>query len=114
MGNCCRAFQSRSLGSWLLYDKDLKKLFLYWGSSNEFPLLGTEINTKTLQSEGYVKPLLALHPEVHGWERFGEYNDNTFLPPFIEGAWMTKHNNKYYFNMELREQNFRVMQMEFM
>jgi hypothetical protein len=22
--------------------------------------------------------------------------DNTFLDPFIEGAWMTKHNNKYY------------------
>jgi hypothetical protein len=23
--------------------------------------------------------------------------DNTFLDPFIEGAWMTKHNGKYYF-----------------
>ena len=69
---------------------------MYKRQSNEFPILGTEINTKTLQSEGYVKPLLGLHPEVHGWERFGEYNDNTFLPPFIEGAWMTKHNNKYY------------------
>ena len=22
--------------------------------------------------------------------------DNTFLDPFIEGAWMTKHNGKYY------------------
>ncbi len=32
----------------------------------------------------------------HGWERFGEYNDNNFLNPFIEGAWMNKHNGKYY------------------
>jgi xylan 1,4-beta-xylosidase len=33
----------------------------------------------------------------YGWQRFGENMDNTFLDPFIEGAWMTKHNNKYYF-----------------
>jgi hypothetical protein len=58
--------------------------------------LGTELNTKTLQSEGYVKPLISLHPEDHGWERFGEYNDNSFLQPFMEGAWVTKYNNKYY------------------
>ena len=36
------------------------------------------------------------HDDVHGWERFGEANDNTFLRPFIEGAWMTKHGGKYY------------------
>jgi len=39
---------------------------------------------------------MSLHPDDHGWERFGEYNDNTFLKPFMEGAWVTKHNNKYY------------------
>ena len=33
----------------------------------------------------------------YGWQRFGEHMDNTFLDPFIEGAWMTKHNGKYYF-----------------
>ena len=27
---------------------------------------------------------------------FGEYIDNTFLDPFIEGCWMNKHNGKYY------------------
>ncbi|WP_315819458.1 discoidin domain-containing protein [Paraflavitalea speifideaquila] len=32
----------------------------------------------------------------YGWQRFGEYNDNTFLDPFIEGAWMTKYKGKYY------------------
>ncbi len=93
------AVDSLKVGAWdpgFLYDEEKDKLFLYWGSSNEFPLLGTEINTKTLQSEGYVKPLMTLHPEDHGWERFGEYNDNTFLQPFMEGAWVTKHNNKYY------------------
>ena len=33
----------------------------------------------------------------YGWQRFGEHMDNTFLDPFIEGSWMTKHNGKYYF-----------------
>lgn len=87
------------VGAWdpgFLYDEEKDKLYLYWGSSNEFPILGTEINTKTMQSDGYVKPLISLHPEDHGWERFGEYNDNAFLQPFMEGAWVTKYNNKYY------------------
>jgi len=93
------AVDTLKVGAWdpgFLFDEALDKLFLYWGSSNEFPLLGTELNTKTLQSDGLVKPLMSLHPQDHGWERFGEFNDNTFLQPFIEGAWVTKYNNKYY------------------
>lgn len=94
------AVEDFKVGAWdpgFLYDEEKDKLYLYWGSSNEFPLFGTEINTQTLQSEGFVKPIISLHPEDHGWERFGEYNDNTFLQPFMEGAWVTKYNNKYYF-----------------
>ncbi len=93
------AVDTLKVGAWdpaFHYDEDTNKLFLYWGSSNEWPLLGTEVNMKTLQSEGYVKPIVKLNPEDHGWERFGEYNDNVFLKPFIEGAWVTKHNGKYY------------------
>lgn len=87
------------VGAWdpaFFYDEELDKLFLYWGSGNEYSLLGTEINTKTLQSEGFTKAVMSLHPSERGWERFGEYNDNVFLRPFTEGAWMTKYNDKYY------------------
>lgn len=93
------AVENFKVGAWdpgFLYDEEKDKLFLYWGSSNEFPILGTEINTKTLQSEGFVKSMISLHPQDHGWERFGEYNNDSFLQPFMEGAWMTKHNGKYY------------------
>jgi len=93
------AVDNFKVGAWdpgFLFDEEKNKLFLYWGSSNEFPIMGTEINIKTMQSDGNVKPLISLHPNDHGWERFGEYNDNTFLQPFMEGAWMTKHNGKYY------------------
>jgi hypothetical protein len=58
--------------------------------------VGNRSKSKNLQSEGFVKPIIKLKPEDHGWERFGEYNDNVFLQPFVEGAWMTKHNGKYY------------------
>ncbi|MEK7198689.1 MAG: discoidin domain-containing protein, partial [Bacteroidota bacterium] len=50
----------------------------------------------TLQPIGEKKELIRLHDEIHGWERFGEHNDNTFLKPFMEGAWVNKHNKKYY------------------
>lgn len=87
------------VGAWdpaFLYEEDTDELYLYWGSSNEFPLLGTKIDTKKLQSNGYVKPLLKLHPDDYGWERFGENNDETWFSGFIEGAWTTKHRGKYY------------------
>lgn len=72
------------------------RLYLYHGSSNTFPLYGWEIDRKTLQPIGEHKELIRLHDDVHGWERFGEAQDNTFLRPFIEGSWMNKHNGKYY------------------
>ena len=87
------------VGAWdpaFFYDEESDELFLYWGSGNEYSLLGTELNPRTLQSEGFTKAVMTLHPSERGWERFGEYNDNVFLRPFTEGAWMTKYKNKYY------------------
>ncbi len=55
-----------------------------------------KLNRKTFQPEGERIPVLALNDDEHGWERFGEHNDNTFLQPFTEGAFMTKFNGKYY------------------
>jgi xylan 1,4-beta-xylosidase len=75
---------------------DDDRLYLYHGSSNDHPLYGQEIDRKTLQPIGPKRELIRLDDERHGWERFGEANDNTFLRPFIEGAWMTKHAGRYY------------------
>jgi hypothetical protein len=72
------------------------RLYCYYGSSNTYPIYGVEIDRKTLQPIGKPKELVGLEPTVHGWERFGEANDNTFLRPFIEGAWMTKFRGRYY------------------
>ena len=86
-------------GAWdpqIFWDKEKDDLYLYYGSSNLYPLYGLKLNRKTFQPEGEPVPVLALNDHEHGWERFGENNDNTFLQPFTEGAFMTKYNNKYY------------------
>lgn len=92
------AVDSFQAGAWdpgFFVDDD-KRVYLYWGSSNFYPLYGQEIDRKTLQPIGEKKELIRLHDDVHGWERFGEHNDNTFLKPFMEGAWVNKHKGKYY------------------
>ncbi|MFT4093898.1 MAG: discoidin domain-containing protein [Niabella sp.] len=72
------------------------RLYMYNGSSNVYPLYGIELNRSTLQPIGTRKEMYFLQSWRYGWQRFGEYMDNTFLDPFIEGAWMTKYNDKYY------------------
>jgi xylan 1,4-beta-xylosidase len=80
----------------IFWDKEKDEVYEYYGSSNLYPLYGMKLNRKTFQPEGERIPVLALNDDEHGWERFGEHNDNTFLQPFTEGAFMTKYNGKYY------------------
>jgi len=92
------AIPALEIGGWdpAFFTDDDGKLYMYNGSSNSYPLYGIEMNRKTFKPIGARKELLLLNDERYGWQRFGEYSDNTFLDPFIEGAWMTKHNGKYY------------------
>lgn len=87
------------IGGWDpdFFTDDDGRLYMYNGSSNKFPLYGVELNRKTMQPQGTRKEMYLLEPDRYGWQRFGEHMDNTFLDPFIEGAHMTKHNGKYYF-----------------
>lgn len=87
-----------SIGGWdpaFFTDND-GKLYMYNGSSNKYPIYGIELNRKTYQPIGARKELYLLEDWRYGWQRFGEYMDNTFLDPFIEGAWMTEHDGRYY------------------
>lgn len=89
---------SFAIGGWdpAFFTDDDRKLYMYNGSSNRYPLYGVELNRKTMQPIGTRKEMYFLEDWRYGWQRFGEYLDNTFLDPFIEGAHMTKHNGKYY------------------
>ena len=89
---------SFEIGGWdpAFFTDDDGRLYMYNGSSNRYPVYGIELNRKTFQPIGTRKEMYLLEQERYGWQRFGENTDNTFLDPFIEGAWMTKHNGKYY------------------
>jgi hypothetical protein len=89
---------SFDIGGWdpAFFTDDDGRLYMYNGSSNRWPIYGVELNRKTLQPIGTRKELYSLESWRYGWHRFGEHLDDTFLDGFIEGAWMTKHNGKYY------------------
>lgn len=90
---------SFEIGGWdpAFFTDDDGKLYMYNGSSNRYPVYGIELDRKTFKPKGTRTPMYLLEDWRYGWQRFGEHNDNTFLDPFMEGAWMTKHNGKYYF-----------------
>jgi hypothetical protein len=87
-------------GPWdpqFFHDPDTERWFLYWNSSNAYPLHVIELDkTKHLAYKGTPKWLFGLEPDKHGWERFGRDHRDTTIKPFIEGAWMTKHAGRYY------------------
>ena len=86
-------------GPWdpdIFHDTRSNRWFMYWGSSNVFPIYGIELDyTKRLNYVGTPKRLIYLHPREHGWERFG-LNHRDTIKPYVEGAWMTEHAGKYY------------------
>ena len=90
---------SFNIGGWdpAFFTNDDGRFYMYNGSSNRWPLYGVELDRKTFQPIGTRKELYFLESWRYGWHRFGENMDDTFLDGFIEGAWMTKHKGKYYF-----------------
>ncbi len=74
-------------------DDDGQK-YLYWGCSNSLPIYGVRLNSK-MQAVTEPEILIEHNPDKYGWEGPGERNE---LPGngWNEGAWMTRHNNKYY------------------
>ena len=92
------AVEKFEIGAWdpaFFVDED-GQIYCYWGSSNFYPIYGQKVDRKTLQPIGERVELIQLNDSIHGWERFGEFNDNTFLDPFMEGAWVNKYNGQYY------------------
>jgi len=90
---------SFEIGGWdpAFFTDDDGRFYMYNGSSNRYPVYGVELDRKTFKPIGTRTPMYLLDDWRYGWQRFGEHLDNTFLDPFIEGAWMTKHKGKYYF-----------------
>lgn len=93
-----------------IFQDDDGRVYLYWGCSSKEPIYGIELDPETLMPIGEKAVMFGENDQVHGWERKGE-NNQTPPPkkfrdymmrfavgtkPFIEGAYMTKHDGRYY------------------
>ena len=97
-GRWTRAIEKNTLPSWdpCLFLDDDGKLYLYYGSSNDYPIKAVQLSREDFAPISKIKDVIQLYPKQHGWERFGKNNDDSIIQPFVEGAYMTKHNGKYY------------------
>lgn len=78
-----------------LFVDDNGRLYFYYGCSNVNPIYGVELDTISLTPVGKPVELFNSNKANFGWERAGDYNDKE-SNPWIEGAWMTKYNGRYY------------------
>jgi hypothetical protein len=78
-----------------LFVDDDGRLYFYYGCSNVNPIYAVELDPKTLNPIGKPVAVIKSDKKNYGWERSGDYNE-IGNDPWIEGAWMTKCNGKYY------------------
>lgn len=92
-----------------LFIDDDGQAYMFWGSSNEFPIRGRKLDKeRRFRPAKEIVELFNLDEEKHGWERFGENHSNKELGGYIEGPWLTKHNNKYYMQYAAPGTEFNV------
>jgi len=91
-----------------LFIDDDGQAYMFWGSSNVYPIRAKKLdrNHRFSPSEKTYE-LFNLEAVKHGWERFGENHGDT-ARGYIEGPWMTKHNNKYYLQYAAPGTEFNV------
>lgn len=92
-----------------LFIDDDGKAYMFWGSSNVYPIRAKILdkNHRFSSSDSTYK-LFGLDMKKHGWERFGENHSDTVLGGYMEGAWLTKRNNKYYMQYAAPGTEFNV------
>lgn len=92
-----------------LFIDDDGQSYMFWGSSNTFPLKGQKLDrAKNFKPDGPVKELFKLDGKKHGWERFGQDHRDSLLKGYMEGAWLTKHNGIYYMQYAAPGTEFNV------
>lgn len=84
------------------------KAYMFWGSSNKFPIRVEKLDKNQRFKPETKHELFNLNEDKHGWERFGENNTDTTTRGYIEGPWMTKYKGKYYLQYAAPGTEFNV------
>jgi len=92
-----------------LFIDDDNQAYMFWGSSNVYPIRGRKLNMRDrFLVDGPVVPLFGADSLAHGWERFGENHRDHVIGAYIEGPWLTKHDGKYYMQYAAPGTEFNV------
>lgn len=83
------------------------KVYLYSGSSPDAPITGMELDAKTMLPVGNFVPLITGNRKEFGWEVPGDYNTRDEESPWMEGAFMNKHNGVYYLQYSVPGTQFK-------
>jgi hypothetical protein len=90
-----------------IFQDDDGRVYLYQGCSNNAPLTVVEMDREGMQPLGEPIPVASADQQRVGWERFGEDN-STLDPPWMEGAWVDKHEGRYYLQYAAPGTQFNV------
>lgn len=91
-----------------LFIDDDDKAYMFWGSSNLYPIRAIELDkNRRFTPKGKTVELFNLDESKHGWERFGDNHTST-MEGYMEGAWLTKHKGKYYLQYAAPGTEFNV------
>lgn len=92
-----------------LFIDDDGKAYMFWGSSNVYPIRAKILDKNhRFSASDSTYQLFGLDMKKHGWERFGENHSDPVLGGYIEGAWLTKYKNKYYMQYAAPGTEFNV------
>lgn len=93
-----------------LFIDDDDQAYVFWGSSNVYPIRGRKLEKEhRFRPAKEIVELFNLDEAKHGWERFGENHFHKELTEgYVEGPWMTKYNNKYYLQYAAPGTEFNV------
>jgi hypothetical protein len=92
-----------------LFIDDDNKAYMFWGSSNVFPIRAKKLDKNhRFSASDSTYQLFGLDMKKHGWERFGENHSDTVIGGYMEGAWLTKYKNKYYMQYAAPGTEFNV------
>jgi hypothetical protein len=80
----------------MLFSDDDGRLYLYFGTTSNGGIWGVELDAdRPTRTVGKPRELIQFQPVAHPWERAGHANQNPACG-WLEGAWMLKHQGRYY------------------
>lgn len=88
-----------------LFLDDDGRFYFYWGCDNVTPVWGVELDKVTMRPIGERQVLVTPDISRKGFERYEDGSENA---PYIEGAWMTKRNGKYYLQIACPGAEYRI------